>query len=138
MFGLLGVSDGLSLVPVISAILPSSKLSNWIGFLYFFRLTSVFQVFQLQKFNELINPVLLSEESSIALHLNETTFLIARLVFSITLFLLISSGIVFATAYGATTSMMPTYLRVYNDIGSISWLDAFYYVVVTGDYILFF
>jgi voltage-gated potassium channel len=111
-----GLADLASLLPVISipfSELHHSPLESWIGFMRFFRLLKVFHLLRYNQLNE-------EKMVDSSFELSEITFLTARLVISIVVFILISAGVVFYVYEIDPNS--------FSD--QMTWFDCLYFVVV--------
>lgn len=131
MTSFLGLADFASLIPVVGILFQPTSIDSdnfinfsiWVGFLYIFRLESIFNFIQLRRsliyqYNEVIMN---SSQQS----LNEISYQIGRLIVSITMFVMIASGVVLAVSI----SNSGFYTAIHSD--PLTWFDSVYFVIVT-------
>ena len=116
----LGIADIASLVPIIGIVSNVTNVTSndtyivytlWIGFLYVFRLESVFNFIQDK-----------TENSSP----NDISYQTWRLVLSIIMFVMIATGIVFAINLDDHSSFESPVHTI-----PLTWFSSFYFVMVT-------
>lgn len=129
----MGIASFLSLLPIIQLIVPISNPDQylkghffasslaWIGFLRFFRITTIFHFVRLRNS---IGPNVQPFDTTIAFQLNEISFQVSKLVVSIAVFVFLATGTVFAlTVYDANA------YELYHH--PMTWGDCLYFVLVT-------
>ncbi len=97
IFSLIGIADFCSLLPILPFIFPQidSKIAHlpasFAGFLRFFRLFKFLKIIQLR--NSLIDAE--PHDTSVAIQLTEIWYQVSKLIVSIFIYVLLSTGLVF-------------------------------------------
>ncbi len=97
IFSFMGISDFLSLLPIVNVIFFTHKtrfatrVVYFIGFLRFFRLL---KLFKLMTFREALWTNIQPYNSSISLHITQTSFKVASLMVSILVYIFAATGFV--------------------------------------------
>ncbi len=97
IFSFMGISDFLSLLPIFNVITFTNRahfatrVIYFIGFLRFFRLL---KLFQLMTFREAVWSNIQPYNSSISLHITQTSFKVASLMISILVYIFAATGFV--------------------------------------------
>jgi hypothetical protein len=127
IFSFVGISDLLSMLPLLGIFYPvapgvlPSWPESWIGFLRFFRLSFLFQIAELNiwvKHGQI-------HDSAVAFQMSEITYQTSKLLLSIMVFLLVSTGSVFALLEHDANAFYHSFPRPMN------WFDSLYFIVVT-------
>jgi hypothetical protein len=124
LLSLSGVTDFLSMMPIIMFIVPIKHRNDVIatvGLLRFFRLLNIYHSVMLQRS---LGTNGQPYENAVAQELSEISFQVTRLVVTITIFVFLSTSIVFAISYYNPHSFTEA---------SMGWYECFYFVTITGN-----
>ena len=125
----LGIADIASLVPIIGIVSNVTNVTSndtyivytlWIGFLYVFRLESVFNFIQYKW------PIITKEDKTENSSPNDISYQTWRLVLSIIMFVMIATGIVFAINLDDHSSFESPVHTI-----PLTWFSSLYFVMVT-------